>query len=375
MQPIMKRLIAGAIFFTPILAWADTPNVSVYGQANVSYDITNNGVVGANKVSSNVSRIGLKGAEEMGGGLSVIWQIESQINLDGTAGGTQNTFATRNSYAGLSSESMGRLILGRHDTPYKLATRDMDQFSNDIADNRSLMGVTRNRLGTASFNHDARTTNTVLYISPVRNGFKAAVAYIANAEGVTTATDKKGSAWSVAGIYGDAGMNASLAYQTITAGTAGGAAAGVAAVAPNNVLAAGDKAAAWKIGAGYTMDAVKVNVVYEKTSTTAVAGNSDQRNIYLSGKYSFGNDAVKLAYTLAGKNTGAAASDAKQLSMGYDHNLSKRTSVYALYTQVRNGTAANYGLTGANTTGAVSAVAGTTGLKPMAWSFGMRHSF
>ena len=72
-----KLLIAtlAAAMALPVSALADTSNVTVYGQIDMSYDVTKNGVIGANKVSSNVSKIGLKGAEDLGDGLSAIWQI------------------------------------------------------------------------------------------------------------------------------------------------------------------------------------------------------------------------------------------------------------------------------------------------------------
>lgn len=98
-------------------------------------------VPSAKKVSSNTSRLGLKGSEDLGDGLSAIWQIEQQVNIDDTtcAGGT-GTLATRNSFGGLKSDSMGTVLLGRHDTPYKIATRKLDVFADNLADSRALTG-------------------------------------------------------------------------------------------------------------------------------------------------------------------------------------------------------------------------------------------
>lgn len=339
----------------PVSALADTSNVTVYGQIDMSYDVTKNGVIGANKVSSNVSKIGLKGAEDLGDGLSAIWQIEQQIDIDNNATNSdnnpaKNSFASRNSFGGLKSDSMGTLLLGRHDSPYKLATRKLDVFGDTIADNRSLMGKA------GAF--DARTANTVMYMSPKMSGFTALAAYEAVAETVTVAGTQKGSHWSFAGQYEGDGIQAGIGYDTSKLNVA--------------AAAAQTKSTAWKIGGGYTMDAFNVNAVYESTKTDAVAPLK-QNNVYLSGKYSFGNDAVKLAYTMAGKIDSRAGTDAKQLSLGYDHNLSKRTKVYAIYTQVSNGTAASFGLKNSGSTGPV--IASGLGVKPSAWSFGVQHSF
>lgn len=366
---MQKKIIALAIAAAVSApAFADTSNVTIYGQANMSYDMTNNGATGTNKVSSNTSRIGLKGSEDLGDGLSAVWQIEQQINIDNSTTNA-NQFATRNSFVGLSSGSMGTFILGRHDTPYKIATRGLDVFADSIADNRSLMGTTAGG-GAYAGVHDARLGDVVAYISPAMNGFTGAIAYVAGAETATTAGQTKGGAWSLAGLYGNGPFNASLAYQAINIGTAGTGTLDTA----NLGLNAGDKVKAWKLGGGYTMDAFQMNAAYEKTSNTVLgASAAGQTNWYLSGKYSFGTDAVKLAYTNAGNVQNTANTGAKQWSLGYDHNLSKRTTLFALYTRLSNDTGASYGLTTAGSTGGMGASA--AGQDPSAWSFGMKHTF
>ena len=85
----LKQLIIIGLAAAPALALADTANVSVYGKADMSYDFINTGTsaagvggVSKNAVSSNVSKLGFKGSEGLGDGLSAIWQIEQQINID-----------------------------------------------------------------------------------------------------------------------------------------------------------------------------------------------------------------------------------------------------------------------------------------------------
>lgn len=367
---MQKKIIALAIaaaFTAPALAMADTANVTIYGQANVSYDMTKNGSTGtsANKVTSNTSRLGLKGSEDMGNGLNAVWQIETAVNFDGTANAAGSGLGDRNTYVGLASDSMGKVIAGRYDTPYRMSTRGFDQFADGIADNRNIMGG----IGGVGGGFDLRSPNIIAYISPAMSGFTASAAYIAAAEGVKLATETKGSAYSLAAMYDNAGINAAFGYIATKLGGAG--------------ATANDKTSAWKIGGGYTMDAINVNAIYEKVSVntvamralTGVAGDNKQTNIYISGKYSFGNDAVKLAYTQAGKTAGIAATDAKEISVGYDHNLSKRTTVYALYTQISNGTNIGYGLNGAGAAMTGPVAASGNGQKPSALSFGMKHSF
>ena len=83
-----KSLIALAVAGV-VAAPVAMAEVTIYGQANVSYDVVDNGTSTAgaagtstNKVSSNASRIGFKGTEDLGNGTSAIWQIESGANID-----------------------------------------------------------------------------------------------------------------------------------------------------------------------------------------------------------------------------------------------------------------------------------------------------
>ncbi|MDO9052628.1 MAG: porin [Gallionella sp.] len=385
---MQKKIIALAIAaaFAAPAAFADTSNVTVYGVANVSYDMTKTGASAANptlnfssnKVSSNTSRIGFKGTEDLGDGLSAIWQIESKINIDG---GAASALADRNTFAGLSSKTAGTVLLGRHDTPYNLSNRKYDLFADGMADNRSIMGGGANAatLATAtvgaSFN--GRQPNVVAYISPAMSGLTAAIAYVAGAEAQALAANSKGSAWSLAAMYGNGPVTANFGYEVHNLGTAG-----TGTVVPPAVLGglAGMKETAWTISGGYKVEAFEINAIYEKTSdnygaAVALPAGSNvlgHRAYYLSGKYNVSaNDAVKLAYANAGSgvsvNTGAT-----QISLGYDHSLSKRTTVYAAYTKLSNDTNGVYALS-ANGTGAPTV--GGSGAKPSAISLGMKHTF
>lgn len=375
-----KKLIvialAAAIFSAPALA--ETANVSFYGIADLSYDFINNGtsaagVTGANKtnVSSNVSRLGLKGAEGLDDGLSVIWQIEQQINIDSTneAGGT-GTFATRNSFIGLKSDSAGTVLLGRHDTPYKLATRKLDVFADSIADNRALMGgvTSPTTVDSANTAFDGRPTNTILYTSPQLSGFTGMIAYVNLSETNTAAATAKNSLMSLAATYDVAPFYGSLGYEEHKL----------------DATRIGGKESAWKLGAGYTLDAFTLGFVYERTSdslcTAVVAGGCaavgadrfGHNAYYLSGNYKMERNAIKFAYGRVGKLASVANTGANQFSLGYDHGLSKRTKLYAIYSRISNKIASDYGFS--QTTSAASTVNGI-GASPSVVSLGIKHTF
>jgi predicted porin len=384
---MQKRIIAAAVAATiSAPAFADSNNVTIYGVANVSYDVVSTGTnaagtagVRAYKVSSNTSRFGLKGKEDLGDGLSAIWQIEQLIAIDNAGG----TVGTRNTYAGLKSESTGTVLLGRHDTPYKLSTRKLDQFADTIADNRSLLGGVSAVAATTSANaaasgksafqsFDGRPADVVVYISPSVRGITGAVAYVAGAETSTTAGQAKGGEWSLAGWYDVAPFYASLAHEVHKPGTAGtGTAAALAGLATTGL-----RESATRLGLGYTLNAVTLGLVYERTTDNFGAAEANllgHTAFYISGKYSFGNDEVKLGYTKTGNLGVAANTGASQLSLGYDHSLSKRSTLFALYTKLTNDTAVNYGLS-TNGTGGSNTQNGA-GASPSAFSLGLKHTF
>jgi predicted porin len=275
---------------------------------------------------------------------------------------TKNSLASRNSFLGLKSDSVGTVLMGKHDAPYKIATRGLDVFGDQFADNRHLMGGVGKNTGSTM---DARLGNVVAYISPKMSGFTGAIAYAVNTSVATGAVgEDKGSIWSLAGMYDQGPFFGSIAYQKV----------GFTTVASGQFVgAAGDSVKAWKIGAGYTMDAFKLNAVYEKiTSSIGGLDTAGRNNYNLGGVYSFGTDDVKLSYTVAGNTAGTTATGAKMIGLGYDHNFSKTTSVYAQYNRIANDAGAAFGF---NTAATTAAQAGVLGQKTSGFMLGMKHAF
>jgi predicted porin len=349
---MQKKIIALAIasaLTAPALAFADA---TVFGTARLSVDRVNDGNANsssANQLNSNTTVLGVKGAEDLGNGMSAIWQMAGTVDLD-NSNNRPFTF-DKDTFVGMSSASMGTLLAGRHDTPYKMATRGLDLFGDGIADNRGNQSTSAT-FGNASMmggGHDAGLGNTLLYMSPSMSGFSVAAATVFGAE-KAGANASKGSLYSLAGMYAQGPIYATVAYDTIKFGSAGSGDLG----GPGAV---DDKATAFKVGGSYTMDAFMVDAVIERITNTIAVGSVESKgtNLYLGGKFNVSStDAVKAAITKRGSTTGAT-NDAKQYSVGYDHDMSKMTTVYALYTKLTD-----------NTAGAAD---------PSALSVGIRHGF
>lgn len=389
---MQKKLIALAVAgaFVAPAAFADSGNVTIYGVMSASMDFVDNGNnngESTTQVNDNSSRIGFKGTEDLGNGLAAVWQIESTINSDGAAPGagfqatSAGTLNGRNTFVGLSSKSMGTVILGRHDTPYKLATRNLDVFADTIADNRSLMGQSG-----AGTSFDGRQSNVLAYISPTWNGFHFVGAYVAGAENVQNSGQKDGDAWSVAGMYSNGPWFGSLAYERHNVGSGGTGTLGLGTVgagtyfgsvnvtttAPLNL--ADRQEEAWKLGVGYKANNFRIGLAFESTEDDFNNGSDlfGHNSWYLGGGYTFGNNEVKLAYTDVRELGNFSNTGARQWAIGLDHNFSKRTKVFALYTKLTNDNNSAFSLTGGSNGGPRGSVADSD---PSAFSIGMRHDF
>jgi predicted porin len=378
-----KKLIALAVAaaLAPAAALADSGNVTIYGQANASIDRIDPGTGAGTpnddawRVSSNSSRLGFKGTEDLGNGLSAVWQMETGVSLD--SGSTTSDFMMRNSFVGLSSKTAGTVLLGKHDTPYKLGTGSLDIFADTMGDYNAIIG---NVNGGVAF--DSRLGNVAAYISPTWSGFHFAGAVVMANENNTTA-NADGSAYSLTGVYNNGPLFASLSYEQ--AKDVNASSTNVAPAALAATLAAAEKATGTKLGLGYNFGAATVGFIAERIKIDPVAlgaldlngdGSSFRRNAYyLNGSFKMGNNVLKAAYGKSGalSCTDCGNTDGKQITVGIDHNLSKRTVAYALYSKMSNGNDGAYGLGGNGAGGAFSPAA--AGQDPSVISLGMKHSF
>jgi len=335
---MQKKLIALAIasaMTVPALAYAE---VNISGQANMSVDMLNDGAVtnsaSANQLNSNQSRLVIKGSDDLGDGLSAMYQLDARFTIDNGGGFGLGG----NNFVGLKSKDLGSVMLGKIDSPYKSAFRGLDVFYDVAGDNRTGVGA----IG-GLFSTDVRLNNVLAYVSPSMSGFSVSAAGVFGAENtVNTPPNKKGQAFALSGMYKMDNIYAAAAYQNFKVGDAGTGDLGLDSLNAGNgfmgntTWALDDEAKSWKIGGGYSMDAFTVNAEVEGITYTPVGVTSTTgTNLYIAGKFAVSDsDSVRVAYTKLGetKDTGAANQDgANQFALGYSHDMSKATSVYATY--------------------------------------------
>ena len=217
---MQKKIIALAVasaLTVPAMAFAEA---TITGQVNMSVDMYKDGATQettTNRLVSNNSRLIVKGAEDMGNGVSTIWQVDSRFYTDTGALSSANTLFGGNNYLGLKSDSMGTVMAGKFDNPYKVATRSLDVFFDVAGDNR-----TGNGAGIAGLiASDFRWNNEIAYLSPDMGGFTVAASTVFGAESANAANNTKGSAYSLAGMYNAGPINASLSYEEMKSGSPG----------------------------------------------------------------------------------------------------------------------------------------------------------
>ncbi len=430
-----KKLIALVIAgLVSMPALADTSNVTLYGTLNAGVDNASNvGGTTANQTTNNAGRVsdygsyfGLKGSEDVGSGTSAIWQIEQGVAVNG-GNGTQsgglngggangnspfgsNQFNNqRNTFVGLSNQAAGTVLVGIHDTPYKMATANMDPFADTLGDYNGLVGsfsqagsyynngvTTANGLqnanGTvgalggagASDYFDLRPSQVLAYVSPSYAGATLIAAYVFGGSQATgTAGQQTGYAQSYALEYDasktlDVPLYLTASYEQHNFGTAGTGTLGFAGLA-------GGQNSAWKLGASYTLMGATLSALYEDSTDNFNNGSNlfGHNTWYGSVKYPIGAFDINFAYAVSGNDNSAgtaygvgaagASTGATQTTIGGDYNFSKNTQVYALYTQIANDAGAMYNF--ADTTAPVAFAGAIGGATIQAYSLGIKHSF
>ena len=369
----------------------------------------------------NSSRLGFRGTEDLGGGLAASFWLEAGLNNDTGLGGLSGTSSTdrngglafnRRSTVSLSG-AFGEVRLGRDYTPAFWNDTVFDPFgTNGVGSNliyninARLIAATGTGSAVSSSDPYVRSGNSIGYFLPPNlGGFYGQVMYALpetlkqnNLIDSPAATNRY-----VGGRFGYANgpLDVAASYSQIT--TVDSQTAG----SFGQLAASQDrKTNIFNLGASYDFGPVKLFGELSQTkdknkvgSTTTLAGlpfyniaqQTDKYNGYLLGAtVPVGAGLIRVAYesvkykngfqqpiTFFSTNTNGDAR-ANQLAVGYVHNLSKRTALYATISRIniKNGYN-NPTVMGATTGGSPAYLVGG-GYAPKSatgYDFGIRHAF
>ncbi|MEJ5211565.1 MAG: porin [Burkholderiales bacterium] len=389
-KKLLALAVAGAFVAPAAMAQS---NVTIGGYMNFSLDslkganAAGNDLTTKTNVSSNSSNIYFRGTEDLGNGLSAFWQIQTYFsaggtgNADATFGATKDGVSSGNTYVGLEGKSWGKVLLGKHESPFKLLSRKVDLFNNQLGDSRNLVAMPSGggAMTVNSGGWDLRPNNVVAYGTPNFSGFSALIAYVTNVTSGAALDSPSGvpndaavDAWSANATYENGPIYVGLGYERHNR-------------SKRSTAAANDEndEKAWRLAAGYNFGDFKVVGLYQRESDLdAGAGNrSAKRTTWgLGGAYKLGANTIKLQYYKAGdiKNTNIANADqtgANLWALGVDHALSKRTTVYAVYARTNNERLANYSAFGGGHGDNPGTVTPPDSKDPSGFSLGVIHSF
>jgi predicted porin len=158
--------------------------------------------------------------------------------------------------------------------------------------------------------------------------------------GVPHDADGFAEAYSIAALYSNGPFFASVAYEKLNEDLVQellGASSLTMLTLPTTTVTLTtaldiDDEDRWRVGLGYTANGLHVGFVYEDQDHAVE--DVDAKRWQLSGSYTFGNNVVKAMYGQNDIEVGSADFDIDQWAIGLDHNFSKRTKVYAVYTDV-----------------------------------------
>lgn len=410
-----KKLIALAIasaFAAPGVALAQGSSVTIYGTANVNFqgterdDATSVGTTGLatlaatpngvdvssrTAMDTDSSNIGLRGTEDLGNGLKAIFQCETTAAIDGNT--PASGLCSRNSNVGLTSP-WGTLFYGNWDTPFKSSTygtKAGDPFlSTTVAGFQGIMSSpgfnTRSSSfvsGTNTQSFDLRSQNSVAYWTPNFNGLYGKIQYSAD-EGESPTGTISPDLWSAAINYDNGPLSVTYAYERHD---------DVFGLTAIQAASTGteSKDTAHRIAAGYQFGNTTISAAYERLdyeNEGTVAGVTDfDRDAWQVGlSHRMGAHEFRARYSQADEGDCDNVANtcttnelgAKMYAVGYAYHFSKRTQVYAFYTEIDNDDAASYTFTigGSANVATPGAVGGAgVGSDPEAFGLGIRHTF
>jgi predicted porin len=282
------------------------------------------------------SRLGFRAEEDLGGGMKAGAWLEAAINPDSGSINASGKFWHRRSTASLFGP-WGELRVGRDLNPSFWNLSIFDAFGTcGVGSGFNL--ATNLGSGAATL---LRTDNAVAYLLPAGLGGFYGHFMVAPGEGVPGNKYRGGRLG-----YQSGGLNVAMAHATTDTATA-------------------DDFKLTNAGISYDFKVVKLFAL----ANVARYGAKKQTNWQLGASAPVGAAGLlRVSYQRAdASGAGTDANDARQIAVGYVHNLSVRTALYATASHVRNSGAAAF------TVGAPPA--GAAGATAKGYEVGIRHAF
>lgn len=382
-----KSLLALAVIGSFASVAHAQSSVTIYGIIDASVAYNSKVATGVGSATGNRagvdsgaikgSRIGFKGSEDLGGGLKAVFNLENGFNVDSGAAAQNGTLFGRTATVGLSG-NFGTVLLGRQ----KDFIDDLSAY-NSVNDFGGL--VSNVHAKDLDRTNGERVNNSIRYNTPNINGFYGSVIYGFGENAGSTST---GQSYGIGGAYANGPFGIGLAYfQAKKASVTGLASSDVnsssattCATGAGNVgdtcLKTFTLASSYQLGnaklfgswsqvklplaqaggAASFSAASAASFTGDSTAQFAVGGiNNDKTNIFDIGvNYALSSSLSLLGSVQYARVNFVNAANGKmvQLNLGAKYALSKRTSLYGIYRNLRASDMYNVGVSSTTTPGA-----------------------
>jgi len=350
-----KSLIALAVMAAAGAASAQS-SVTLFGivDAAITHGSASNGGLswtGMTNSGYNSSRLGFRGTEDLGGGMSASFWLEGQLtNDDGNAAGFNFQRRSTVSLAG----GWGEVRLGRDYQPAFWNLTVFDPFgTNGVGTNVMLSGASAlaTTAGTAGASRVVRASNDIGYFLPANlGGIYGQVNYWFGENDLVAGAEDSGKGYGLRLGYGSGPFNVAFAFSKTTDEVNGD----------------------WRmmnIGGSWDFGMAKLLAQFSRDEVGGVGGfgDTDARGYLIGALVPVGAGEIRASWSNYKVDGGGVDPEARKLALGYVHNLSKRTAVYATIARVRNKNGFALTLGGSS--------AGAGNFNSTGYDVGVRHSF
>lgn len=340
--------------------FSGTDGITIYGKLELAAEVNKDGAVSRNLLQNISSNIGFRAQRRLAGDVTGLMQIETGVAPDESA--NSKTFASRNSFAGLRSASIGTLLVGTYDMPLKRMDGYVDMMWGNADATEIILegaGTARQSVTTAGATYapfsgfHTRQKNVLQYWSPKFSNIEVRLAY--------SPDEVNGAASGSTTAYGKPVYGASIEFDDKTWQF------GIATETLKNFTAEGKDMTAVMVQGGTRVGALAVGLAY---STLDNHQNKKTRNWVLGAAYEYGPMAFKLnlgrsSETADGKDDGLA-----MLGLEVDYALDRNTVLFGYHARIDNATNARGRFEGGDNK--YSPLAGND---PRALGFGVRYRF
>lgn len=339
---VAAAVVLASLASAPVLAQSTT---TLYGVVDTYFSY---GKMGDNKKTGidsgglTGSRIGFRGTEELGNGVSAVFALEYGLLNDANEGIGTVGLRARQQFVGLKGR-FGFAGLGRQYAPGYYVFK-YDGAIGTPWGPQAMLGIKAG--ATIVPASPARANNALNYISPNMRGLTVNTMYAFGEENQAT-NRRQGDRFSIGAEYANGPVGANVIYHLSRDMPA---AVGV------------DDKEEWYAGGSYNFGVVTLLASYQQ-----VEQDSDTNKVYQVGAIAPVSSAGKLHFAIGRLDHENSDLDATNLTVGYGHALSKRTTAYAFATRVNNDSAQNATF--------VASAVGQTGENSTNIMVGVNHSF